>query len=203
MGELWGDNTTNARKKPRRRRETFSTSARSDSPVKKKPHWSMRGHEQNRGVKSRWMHFAKSLLPRHPRNVGDRTFRRPVCFLRLRSGLAKRDTARSRPKAITVAPRVLVGLRPIARVSRAGGDCLDDYQGNAMTANIHVVPAGNEWAVEAAGGGGRTMYFSQEEAIQAATERAKRDKVELLIHGRDGQIRARNSFGHDPRNVRG
>ena len=72
-----------------------------------------------------------------------------------------------------------------------------------MAADIHVVPAGNEWAVEAAGGGDRTMHFSQEEAIKAGTERAKRDKVELLIHGRDGQIRARNSFGHDPRNIKG
>lgn len=69
--------------------------------------------------------------------------------------------------------------------------------------DIHVVPAGNEWAVEAAGGGDRTMFFTQEEAIAAGTERAKRDKVELLIHGRDGQIRERNSFGHDPRNIKG
>ena len=72
-----------------------------------------------------------------------------------------------------------------------------------MAANIHVVPAGNEWSVEVAGGGERTMFFTQEEAIAAGTERARRDKVELLIHGRDGQIRERNSFGHDPRDVKG
>jgi len=72
-----------------------------------------------------------------------------------------------------------------------------------MAANIHVVPAGDGWAVEAAGGGRRTLYSTQDEAIQAGTERAQRDKVELLIHGRDGQIRERNSFGHDPRNVKG
>ncbi|MCM3609458.1 DUF2188 domain-containing protein [Cupriavidus pauculus] len=70
-------------------------------------------------------------------------------------------------------------------------------------ADIHVVPAGEGWAVEAAGGGKRTMYATQDEAIQAGTERAKADKVELLIHGRDGQIRERNSFGHDPRNIPG
>ena len=72
-----------------------------------------------------------------------------------------------------------------------------------MAANIHVVPTGNEWAVEAEGGGDRTMYFSQEEAIKAGTERAQRDRVELLVHGRDGQIRERNSFGHDPRDIKG
>ncbi|WP_244789368.1 DUF2188 domain-containing protein [Cupriavidus pauculus] len=70
--------------------------------------------------------------------------------------------------------------------------------------NIHVVPAGeNGWAVEAVGGGQREIFDTQEAAIQAGTERAKKDKVELLIHGRDGQIRERNSFGHDPRNIPG
>ncbi|KAI3591741.1 hypothetical protein D9X30_3266 [Cupriavidus sp. U2] len=69
--------------------------------------------------------------------------------------------------------------------------------------DIHIVPAGNEWPVEVAGGGERTMFFTQEEAIAAGTERAKRDKVELLIHGRDGQIRERNSFGHDPCDIKG
>ena len=72
-----------------------------------------------------------------------------------------------------------------------------------MATDIHVVPAGDGWAVEAAGGGKRTAYETQEEAIKAGTERAQREKVELLIHGRDGQIRERNSFGHDPRNVKG
>lgn len=72
-----------------------------------------------------------------------------------------------------------------------------------MAADIHVVPAGDGWAVEAAGGGKRTVYDNQDEAIKAGTEQAQRDKVELLIHGRDGQIRERNSFGHDPRDVKG
>ncbi|MGN5479549.1 DUF2188 domain-containing protein [Cupriavidus basilensis] len=69
--------------------------------------------------------------------------------------------------------------------------------------NIHVVPAGDIWAVEHVGGGNRKTYPSQEEAISAATEQAKREKVELLIHGRDGQIRERNSYGNDPRDIPG
>jgi hypothetical protein len=72
-----------------------------------------------------------------------------------------------------------------------------------MAANIHVVPAGDGWAVQAASGGRRTLYATQDEAIRAGTEHALRDKVELLIHGRDRQIRERNSFGHDPRNIEG
>lgn len=72
-----------------------------------------------------------------------------------------------------------------------------------MANDIHVVPAGDEWAVEAVGGGNRATFATQEEAIRAGTERAKADKVELLIHGRDGKIRERNSFGNDPRNIKG
>jgi hypothetical protein len=74
-----------------------------------------------------------------------------------------------------------------------------------MAANIHVVPTErNGWAVEVEGTDGATSHYpSQEEAIAAGTEKAKNDKVELFIHGRDGQIRERNSFGHDPRTVKG
>ncbi len=72
-----------------------------------------------------------------------------------------------------------------------------------MSKDIHVVPAGDGWAVEAVGGGKRTMFATQEEAIAAGIEIARRDKVEILIHGRDGQIRERNSFGHDPRDIKG
>ncbi|WP_061958213.1 DUF2188 domain-containing protein [Cupriavidus pauculus] len=74
-----------------------------------------------------------------------------------------------------------------------------------MAANIHVVPTErNGWAVEVEGTDGATSHYpSQEEAVAAGTEKAKNDKVELFIHGRDGQIRERNSFGHDPRNVKG
>lgn len=74
-----------------------------------------------------------------------------------------------------------------------------------MAANIHVVPTErNGWAVEVEGTDGATSHHpSQEEAIAAGTEKAKNDKVELFIHGRDGQIRERNSFGHDPRNIKG
>ncbi|AGW94586.1 hypothetical protein N234_31560 [Ralstonia pickettii DTP0602] len=69
--------------------------------------------------------------------------------------------------------------------------------------NIHVIPAGDRWAVEAEGGHGRETFDTQAEAITAGTERAKQKKVELLIHGLDGQIRERNSFGHDPRDIPG
>ncbi|WP_454753540.1 DUF2188 domain-containing protein [Cupriavidus necator] len=68
---------------------------------------------------------------------------------------------------------------------------------------MHVVPAGDRWAVEAEGSHGRDTFDTQEEAVAAGTERAQQKKVELLIHGRDGRIRERNSYGNDPRDIRG
>lgn len=69
--------------------------------------------------------------------------------------------------------------------------------------DVHVVPAGNEWAVVIPGEDERNVFATQEAAIEAGKKRAQAHKVELLIHGRDGQIRVRSSFGNDPENVRG
>lgn len=73
-----------------------------------------------------------------------------------------------------------------------------------MQANLHVMPHGEGWDVIHEGSRyAESHHTTQDEAIAAGTERARREKVELLIHGRDGQIRARNSFGHDPRHIPG
>jgi len=70
--------------------------------------------------------------------------------------------------------------------------------------DVHVVPAPEGWAVEQSKGeADRKLFATQEEAVVAATELARQNQAEMFIHGRDGQIRARNSFGHDPRSVKG
>ena len=70
--------------------------------------------------------------------------------------------------------------------------------------DVHVVPAQEGWAVEEASNpAGRKLFATQEDAIAVATEMARQSKSELFIHGRDGQIRSRSSFGHDPRHVKG
>ncbi|MFS8980342.1 DUF2188 domain-containing protein [Cupriavidus necator] len=68
--------------------------------------------------------------------------------------------------------------------------------------DIHVVPVGDHWAVETEGVA-RETFDMQDEAIAAGTERAKLQQAELLVHGRDGQIRERNTFGHDSRDIKG
>ena len=41
-------------------------------------------------------------------------------------------------------------------------------------------------------------FDTQHEAIEAARELARKQKTELYIHGKDGRIRERDSFGDDP-----
>jgi hypothetical protein len=62
----------------------------------------------------------------------------------------------------------------------------------------HVVPRDGEWAVKRAGSERATTIVStQQEAIKIAKEIAQNQGAELFIHGRDGQIRERNSYGND------
>ncbi|PST73529.1 hypothetical protein AEH57_03550 [Lactococcus garvieae] len=66
--------------------------------------------------------------------------------------------------------------------------------------NQHVVSDGNGgWNVKGAGNTRATANFgTQAEAINKATQIAKNQNSEMFIHGRNGQIRERNSYGNDP-----
>lgn len=65
--------------------------------------------------------------------------------------------------------------------------------------DIHVVHRGGGWATrrEGASRAGST-HKTQSDAINAARERARRDRVEVVIHRRDGRIRDSDSYGSDP-----
>jgi hypothetical protein len=65
--------------------------------------------------------------------------------------------------------------------------------------NQHVVPHNGEWAVRGAGTSRVTsVHETQREAIDRAREISRNQGTELLIHGHNGQIRERDSHGHDP-----
>jgi hypothetical protein len=76
---------------------------------------------------------------------------------------------------------------------------------NMAQKSVHVTPHhGGDWQVKIAGNEKASKVCStQKECIEYATARAKQDHAELCIHGRNGQIREKNSYGHDPRNIKG
>lgn len=68
----------------------------------------------------------------------------------------------------------------------------------------HVVPSESGWSVKRAGATkASSVHRTQQEAVEAATKLAQNQRTELYIHGRDGRIRERSSYGNDPRRSRG
>ncbi|MEK6281467.1 MAG: DUF2188 domain-containing protein [Acidobacteriota bacterium] len=65
--------------------------------------------------------------------------------------------------------------------------------------NLHVVPRIGGWAVRTEGSSrARSIHGSQREAIEAARKLAKEAAMQLVIHGRDGRIRERDSYSQEP-----
>lgn len=64
---------------------------------------------------------------------------------------------------------------------------------------FHVLPRDGGWTVRAEGDSRTTsVHATQREAIEAAREIARNHASELVIHGRDGRIRERDSYSPDP-----
>lgn len=69
----------------------------------------------------------------------------------------------------------------------------------ARRKNQHVTPHPEGWAVKAAGTSRVTaVHRTQKAAIRRAVGIAKNQKSDVFIHGRDGKIRDRDSYGNDP-----
>ena len=66
--------------------------------------------------------------------------------------------------------------------------------------NQHIVPRPDgRWAVRPAGESrASSTHDTQREAIEQGKSVAKNQRTELLVHGRDGAIRERNTYGRDP-----
>lgn len=68
-----------------------------------------------------------------------------------------------------------------------------------MGKNQHVVPKSGQWAVKGEGNKSATKIVdTQKEAIQIARNIAINQQSEVVIHGRDGKIRDKDSYGNDP-----
>ena len=65
--------------------------------------------------------------------------------------------------------------------------------------NQHVIKKDGDWTVRGAGNSKATKKFdTQKQAIDFAKEIAKNQKSEVVIHGKDGKIRDKDSYGNDP-----
>lgn len=70
--------------------------------------------------------------------------------------------------------------------------------------NQHVVPHAHGWAVKGAGNErASSVHPTQKAAEAAARQTAMRNQSEVLIHGQDGRIRERNTYGRDPHPPKG
>ena len=68
-----------------------------------------------------------------------------------------------------------------------------------MAKNQHVVPRDKAWAVKSEGSArASSIHKTQADAIKQAREIAKNQGSELFIHGKNGQIRERDTHGRDP-----
>jgi hypothetical protein len=65
--------------------------------------------------------------------------------------------------------------------------------------NQHVVKRDDGWAVLGEKNSRDTSHHrTQQEAFEAARDIARNQRSEVFIHGEDGKIRERNTYGNDP-----
>ena len=71
--------------------------------------------------------------------------------------------------------------------------------------DVHVVRGDKGWHVEVEGSGRplRSAHKTQLEASKAGRDIARKNRSELLIHGRNGRVRERSTYGRDPRRTKG
>ena len=65
--------------------------------------------------------------------------------------------------------------------------------------DVHVSknPGRTTWKVTQ-GGNVLSNHRTQANAIDAGKREATKDRSDLVTHGRDGKIRSKDSYGHDP-----
>ncbi len=66
--------------------------------------------------------------------------------------------------------------------------------------DVHIVrqAGGSRWNVKQ-GGETQSSHRTQGTAIDKGTSIARRDRVDVVVHGRDGKIRSKDSYGNESR----
>lgn len=69
---------------------------------------------------------------------------------------------------------------------------------------VHVVPSGGKWVVKKEGtSAAASSHKTQSTAWKRGQTIARKERTEAYLHGKDGRIRERNSYGEDPHPPRG
>lgn len=69
--------------------------------------------------------------------------------------------------------------------------------------NVQTVPIGDGWGNKVGGTQVGETFRTQDAAVEAGRQLAMQNRGEHSIHGTDGKIREKNSYGNDPRDSRG
>lgn len=69
--------------------------------------------------------------------------------------------------------------------------------------DVQTVALGDTWVNKVGGMQVGGAYRTQAEAIEAGKQLAMQSRSEHVIHGQDGKIRDKTSYGNDPRNIPG
>ena len=73
-----------------------------------------------------------------------------------------------------------------------------------MNKKVFVSPCDGDWKVKTAGAQKSAGIFdTKSEAVEKAISVAKNKNAELFVQNRNGRIGWKNSYGNDPRNIKG
>jgi len=73
-----------------------------------------------------------------------------------------------------------------------------------MSKKIFVSPFNKAWKIKTIGTKKSAgVYKTKSKAVKQAIEIAKKQKAELFVQNKDGKIGWKNSYGNDPRHIKG
>lgn len=65
--------------------------------------------------------------------------------------------------------------------------------------DIHVVPHSEGWAVKKEGASrASSLHSTKADALSVGRDQARRERVELVTHNKNGRISDSDSYGNDP-----
>jgi iron-sulfur cluster repair protein YtfE (RIC family) len=90
------------------------------------------------------------------------------------------------------------------RGGRAKGRTSTSTSSGAKAVWVQPHPKDDRWQVKREGASRASRVFdTQREAVEFGRTLAQRERVEFVVAGRDGAVREKHSYGHDPANIPG